>query len=78
DVPGSLFDKNELKWNLSALNNPLCDLRREKLLKLDGINSSFLYVSSAGSSFGLHKEDLYLPSISYLHEGGPKVWYVYL
>ncbi|CAF1034281.1 unnamed protein product [Didymodactylos carnosus] len=72
-VPGSLFDKNELKWNLSALNNPLCDLRREKLLKLDGINSLFLYVGSAGSSFGLHEEDLYLPSISYLHEGGPKV-----
>lgn len=41
-----------------------------------GIHDSMLYISHAGSTFALHTEDIDLHSISYLHSGAAKVWYV--
>ncbi|OMJ72336.1 hypothetical protein SteCoe_29255 [Stentor coeruleus] len=68
----SLFDRNT-EWNLSELSNLLED--GLKPLKLNGINTPFLYLGSWKSMFCWHKEDLDLYSINFLHFGKPKIWY---
>jgi hypothetical protein len=43
-----------------------------------GIQSPYLYCSSGrfGVPFAMHKEDMGLASVNYLHWGAPKVWMV--
>lgn len=43
---------------------------------MKGIHVPFLYVGMANTVFGFHLEDGDLSSISYLHSGKPKIWYV--
>ena len=47
-----------------------------KRTELEGITDSMLYFGTFGSSFPWHTEDADLPSINYLHEGKPKIWFV--
>ena len=41
-----------------------------------GVNTPYIYVGSFGTSLAFHVEDFNLYSISYLHKGDPKTWYV--
>lgn len=41
-----------------------------------GIQTPYTYFGMANTMFGYHLEDGDLCSISYLHSGKPKVWYV--
>ena len=43
--------------------------------KIPGVARPWMYLGSTLSSFCWHTEDQFLCSISYLHEGAPKVWY---
>jgi jumonji domain-containing protein 2 len=43
---------------------------------MPGINTSYIYYGNNASSFGLHYEDMYLFSTSFLHFGASKIWYV--
>lgn len=70
NVETSLFDDNCDGCNLKNLGDII-----HKDIKIPGVNTSFLYFGSAGSSFPWHPEDYDKFSISYLHEGAPKIWY---
>lgn len=76
DVEGSLFPETMKRWNINKFtsDDPLLHEMNEDEW-MDGIHYSFLYVGSKGSLFSFHVEDQNLNSISYLHEGAPKVWY---
>lgn len=41
---------------------------------IPGVTSPMLYFGTFGSMFGIHKEDMDLYSINYLHEVSPCVW----
>mmetsp|Transcript_36608 Transcript_36608/g.47271 ORF Transcript_36608/g.47271 Transcript_36608/m.47271 type:complete len:663 (-) Transcript_36608:454-2442(-) len=42
---------------------------------IDGINKPWVYHGMLFASFCWHREDIYLASINYLHEGSSKQWY---
>jgi len=61
---------------MNSLNDPVSverDLRNNNII---GVKTPYLYVGSFGTSFAFHVEDFNLYSISYLHKGDPKTWYV--
>ena len=82
---GTLFNPSFKKCNVSHLNTAL-DVLKYALGKegpngfekfnLRGITSSMLYFGTYGSSFPWHTEDGDLPSVNYLHQGAPKIWFV--
>lgn len=74
DTPGTFFDKAQMIRNLDKLNSQLT----EQVAQGPGIDSSYLYVGTAGSVFPWHVEDANFYSISYLHAGAPKVILVLL
>lgn len=43
---------------------------------MNGIQTPYLYIGMAGTSFGYHIEDGDLASLNYHHGGHPKIWYV--
>lgn len=43
---------------------------------INGIQTPYIYVGMANTTFGFHLEDGDLSSISYLHSGKPKIWYI--
>lgn len=63
-------------FNLNKLNTSLDLIGRQYKTYIPGVTSPFLYIGSWASSFAYHIEDLDLLSISYLHSGSKKVWYV--
>ena len=84
---GSLFPNNFTKSNINRLNTFLhiqtYGYGQDKTWgrgfskkELEGITDSMLYFGTSGSSFPWHTEDADLPSINYLHEGKPKIWFV--
>ena len=44
--------------------------------QLTGITDSMMYYGTYGSSFPWHTEDADLPSVNYMHQGKPKIWFV--
>lgn len=70
DVDKSLFDDDCEGCNLKMLGDTI-----HKKKEMKGVNKSFLYFGSAGTSFAWHTEDYDMFSISYLHDGQPKTWY---
>lgn len=73
DVPGSLFDACNTSVSFQGgVKSLLQHLKKD----IPGVNSPMLYFGTFGSMFGIHKEDMDLYSINYLHEGAPKQWYL--
>ena len=68
-IEGTLFTRRTTLLNLDSFDNYLKELDESP-----GINKSFLYVGGKYSMFSLHLEDFMLFSISFLHEGSPKIW----
>ena len=65
-------------WNLNvmptqpgSLLRHLEEVRRGE--QLSGITAPWLYFGMLFSSFCWHREDIYLASINYMHEGGGKM-----
>ncbi|MEQ2182313.1 Lysine-specific demethylase 4A [Goodea atripinnis] len=76
DVSGTLFDSDVSEWNMAHLNTILDTLDNESGMKIKGVTSPCLHFGMWKSAFAWHTEDMNLYSISYLHYGEPKSWYV--
>jgi jumonji domain-containing protein 2 len=76
DIEGSLFDLKQKIFNMNMLNDIISRERDKNENNIFGVNSPFLYFGSYGTSFPFHVEDYNLYSMSYLHMGAPKSWYV--
>uniref|UniRef100_A0A3B3BKF4 [histone H3]-trimethyl-L-lysine(9) demethylase n=1 Tax=Oryzias melastigma TaxID=30732 RepID=A0A3B3BKF4_ORYME len=76
DVRGTLFDPDVPDWNISRLDSILnavegeCD---DKIKAAQGPNLDFGMWKSA---FAWHTEEMDLYSLSYMHYGEPRSWYV--
>ncbi|RVE74113.1 hypothetical protein OJAV_G00038270 [Oryzias javanicus] len=76
DVSGTLFDSDVSDWNISRLDSILnavegeCD---DKIKAAQGPNLDFGMWKSA---FAWHTEEMDLYSLSYMHYGEPRSWYV--
>lgn len=76
DIEGTLFPETMKRWNINAFTSDDSLLHRmDKDEWIPGIHYSFVYIGSRGSLFSFHVEDQNLNSISFLHEGAPKIWY---
>ncbi|KXJ18313.1 lysine-specific demethylase 4A [Exaiptasia diaphana] len=75
DISGSLFDKDVKEWNISKLNTILDLIQKEYGVKVEGVNTPYLYFGMWKATFAWHTEDMDLYSINYLHFGAPKTWY---
>lgn len=75
DVKGSLSDKDLDVWNIDRLDTILNYVSKDYGIKIDGVNTAYLYFGMWKSSFAWHTEDMDLYSINYLHFGAPKTWY---
>lgn len=74
DISGSIFDKDVKEWNISKLNTIL-DLIEDKYgVKVEGVNTPYLYFGMWKATFAWHTEDMDLYSINYVHFGAPKTW----
>ncbi len=76
DVPNTLFNQNQKIFNFNFLNDPVSIERETKDNIIIGLNTPYLYFGSWRTSFAFHVEDFNLYSISYLHAGAPKTWYI--
>lgn len=72
DVSGSLSDEDQPYWNINNLGTILDCISD---VKIEGVNTAYLYFGMWKSSFPWHTEDMDLYSINYLHYGAPKSWY---
>ncbi len=75
-MPKTLFNENQKVFNLNYLNDPVSIERETKDNIIIGFNTPYLYIGSWRTSFAFHVEDFNLYSISYLHSGAPKTWYI--
>lgn len=73
DISGSLYDEDQDVWNIGRLGTILDDISD---VKIEGVNTAYLYFGMWKSTFCWHTEDMDLYSINYLHYGAPKSWYV--
>lgn len=76
DVSLSLLNSpNYPQWNFSDL--PFEPLKRIALEEaISGVNSPYVYVGSARTSFAWHVEDYQMGALNYHHIGAPKQWYI--
>ena len=72
DISGTITDKTQKIWNISHLGTILDEVLD---VKIEGVNTAYLYFGMWRSSFAWHTEDMDLYSINYLHYGAPKFWY---
>lgn len=72
DVDSSLFNRSNKNWNLNNLSTILDDIG----YTIDGVTTPYLFVGAWGTAFAIHTEDMDLFSVSYLHHGAPKTWYI--
>ncbi|XP_071480917.1 lysine-specific demethylase 4C-like isoform X2 [Diadema antillarum] len=75
DISGSVYDKGVDIWNINRLNTVLDIIEEEQGVKIEGVNTAYLYFGMWKTTFAWHTEDLDLYSINYLHYGAPKSWY---
>lgn len=76
DISGSLYDSDCIYWNINKLGTILDEVLDENDLKIEGVNTAYLYFGMWKATFAWHVEDMDLYSINYLHFGEPKSWYV--
>ncbi|XP_048585071.1 lysine-specific demethylase 4C isoform X2 [Nematostella vectensis] len=76
DISGSIFDKTVKEWNVSRLQTILDLINTEYKVKVEGVNTPYLYFGMWKATFAWHTEDMDLYSINYIHYGAPKTWYV--
>jgi hypothetical protein len=62
-------------WNLNNISSWPGSAIRCVTHSIDGINKPWVYHGMLFASFCWHREDIYLASINYLHEGASKQWY---
>ncbi|CAI6372589.1 unnamed protein product [Macrosiphum euphorbiae] len=75
DVSGSITDKDVDVWNINKLGTILDYVNEDYGIKIEGVNTAYLYFGMWKTSFAWHTEDMDLYSINYLHDGYPKTWY---
>lgn len=75
DVSGSLYDPGVKEFNINHLNTILDLVNRDYGIKIEGVNTAYLYFGMWKTTFAWHTEDMDLYSINYLHFGAPKSWY---
>lgn len=75
DISGSLYDKNVDVWNVARLDTILDLVENDTGVKIEGVNTAYLYFGMWKTSFAWHTEDMDLYSINYVHFGAPKTWY---
>nr|XP_039264055.1 lysine-specific demethylase 4C-like [Styela clava] len=75
DISGSLYDKDVDVWNVARLDTILDMVENDTGVKIEGVNTAYLYFGMWKTSFAWHTEDMDLYSINYVHFGAPKTWY---
>lgn len=76
DNPFSLFRDEQLAWNLNKFTQKESLIHAPNIQFMDGIQTPYVYIGSAFTSFAFHIEDGDLYSINYNHHGKPKLWYI--
>ncbi|CAF1224204.1 unnamed protein product [Adineta steineri] len=74
NIDYSLFALTEKTFNLNDI--PLKSLLSITTQRIKGVTSPFLHVGMFSSMFALHTEEGDLFSMSYMHEGASKFWYI--
>ncbi|VVC37644.1 JmjC domain,JmjN domain [Cinara cedri] len=75
DVSRSLFDDDCEIWNMNKLGSILDYLVDDSGVKIDGVNTPYLYAGMWKSVYAWSTEDMDLYSINYIHHGSPRQWY---
>lgn len=75
DISGSLYDDDQDYWNINRLGSILDHVNEDYGIKIEGVNTAYLYFGMWKTTFAWHTEDMDLYSINYLHYGAPKSWY---
>ncbi|XP_078573890.1 lysine-specific demethylase 4C-like isoform X2 [Branchiostoma floridae x Branchiostoma japonicum] len=75
DISGSLYDPGVKEWNINSLNTILDLINEDYGIKIEGVNTAYLYFGMWKTTFAWHTEDMDLYSINYVHFGAPKSWY---
>lgn len=75
DISGSIYDTDQEYWNINKLGTILDYVAGDYGIKIEGVNTAYLYFGMWKTTFPWHTEDMDLYSINYLHFGAPKSWY---
>ena len=75
DVSGSITDKSQTSWNIAHLGSILDCVGEDYGIKIEGVNTAYLYFGMWKTTFAWHTEDMDLYSINFIHFGAPKSWY---
>ncbi|XP_063398955.1 uncharacterized protein LOC134683568 isoform X2 [Mytilus trossulus] len=75
DISGSLYDPDQDIWNINRLGTILDYVNGDYGIKIEGVNTAYLYFGMWKTTFPWHTEDMDLYSINYVHFGAPKSWY---
>lgn len=60
--------------NISQAENSLFQIITKKTDNISGITSPWVYNGMMFASFNWHVEDMYMPSVNYMHKGAAKTW----
>mgnify|MGYP000541326180 FL=1 len=75
DISGTLTDPDQQAWNINKLGSILDFVGEDYGIKIEGVNTAYLYFGMWKTTFAWHTEDMDLYSINYIHFGAPKTWY---
>ncbi|KAL4236108.1 Lysine-specific demethylase 4B [Mactra antiquata] len=75
DISGTLTDEDQKSWNINKLGSILDFVGSDYGIKIEGVNTAYLYFGMWKTTFAWHTEDMDLYSINYIHFGAPKTWY---
>lgn len=74
-IDGTLCDDDCNGWCIRSINRDTAGNLLPAKPVILGVNTPFVYVGTAGTTFALHCEDYNFASINYLHLGASKIWY---